>query len=500
MPIARSARAVALFAAAAVLGCTALPRTPDRHDSTMAVRSHAAIATDTVAPPPPPPPTLTSTSTSTTPYPRQPGDAIRSPQDVAAEAASACQRPRDYIVQAANKELATSLEQAYRDVFPTEQSGAVLLLQSRSDDPRQQRALEALRATPGVQLKEEARFEEDGAGADPLQARNQPLWDAIHMPAPSALRPARAPVHVAVIDGPIRADHPDLPRVIQIQPRLRDADGQCGGQDCCPQFAAVKPHDHGTRVAGLIGALRDNATGIAGLARVGDIVSINTHLDGCTGELRLAAALMCALEYRSAADGGRIRVANISMGSEDTLRTTAVTDALWEATRAGLLVVASAGNKDKDISRTWRWPAIHPGSNMIAVESRNYDGSRAAGSNYGVGVVDLGAPAPQPYGQQNNLCSTDVHRFGQESICSGGDYSGFDRTSAAAAVVSGAAALLLGDERYAACTAEQLRTVLLRSRLHCEGPAGSADKVCQLDLAFLSDPANVAPEPLCASP
>uniref|UniRef100_UPI0021475D98 S8 family serine peptidase n=1 Tax=Tahibacter caeni TaxID=1453545 RepID=UPI0021475D98 len=416
-----------------------------------------------------------------------------------ARAADICARPPDHVVEAADKAAAASLAQRYGALFGAEQAGARVLLRSRPDDPAQQRELAGIAADPRYRLREEARFELDGGTRpDPLQFHNAALWKAIRMPAPRRLQPGE-PVDVAVLDGPVRGDHPDLPEVVQIRPRLRDEDGRCDGGDCCPQVAAGEGTWHATRVAGLIGARRGNGIGMAGIAPVRRIVSINASVGGCIGEFSLAAALHCAIEYRDP-DDRRVRVANISMGSLTQPASLALSHALQRARNEDLLVVASAGNDGVNINSTTRWPSSLNEPNILTVEVRDYDGNAIGGMNYGFGTVDIGAPAPPPYAtKRRSICTASVPLRGPSS-CSG-DYASFERTSAAAAVVSGAAALVWSDRRYAACTAEQMSELLRSSRSHCiAGHSYRQNRdveVCQLDLGFLSQ-RNSPLQALCA--
>lgn len=324
-------------------------------------------------------------------------------------------------------------------------------------------------------------------GSDPLQTYNDNLWQAIQMP-----RRARR-VHVAVLDGFVRGDHPDLPPVVHIAPRLRDANGGCGGEDCCPRLQPATASWHATRVAGIIAALRENGIGIAGVGEVGELVSIAVAIDGEGGDQRLAAALHCAVEYRGA-DGEPLRIVNMSIGTQRQLRTPVLHEALRLASDAGLLLVASAGNSGADIARVPRWPASYNVDTLLTVEARRYDGALSKNSNHGFGTVDIGAPAPER-DEGPPICSTDV-AAATAGGCAG-DYAHFDRTSAAAAVVSGAAALVWRDPRFAGCSAVELRQLLLQTRSHCRYSADPAQPpVCMLDLSFLTDAS--ADASLCA--
>lgn len=335
---------------------------------------------------------------------------------------------------------------------------------------------------------------------DPLQFHNDALWKSIHMPPPEALEPGE-PVIVAVLDGPVRTDHEDLENVVFVQPRPRDAAGRCEAADCCPRVVPPSASWHATRVAGVIGATRGNGLGTAGIAPVRAIVSINTTIGGTQGEASLARAIHCAIEYRDAA-GHRARLANISLGSVQRLATTAVKTALLRARDEDLLIVTSAGNDGKNIDTVLRWPGSQNLPNIVTVETRRYDGGPARGASYGFGTVDIGAPAPMAHENEGHSLCAPSTPLRSRSSCSG-EYGSFEQSSAATAVVSGAAALIWSDRRYAGCTAVQMRNLLLTSRSHCLSGYSYSEKrnaeVCLLDLTFLSragPPADTCvPEP-----
>ncbi len=408
-----------------------------------------------------------------------------------------CRRHSDLDEGTADTHRAVSLAQQYTTTFGARRAGARVLLESHSDDTQQQQEPEQIESDERFTMHAAAGLEIDGeSGGDPLDYHNQTLWNTIHRPGPADLQSGE-PVNVAVLDGPVRTDHPDIDNVVYIEPRLRDENGHCGQDDCCPQVAAPVPFWHGTRVAGVIAATRGNGIGAAGVAPVRTLVSVNAGVGGCAGELSLAAALHCAIEYRD--PGGRpVRVANISMGSTQRLVTTAMTTAMRRALNENLLVVASAGNRSANIDMIYRWPSSMNAANIITVQSRGYDGQLLKNSNFGFGTVDLGAPAPR----RGGLCAASTHVSGTMD-CSG-DYAEFSQASAAAAVVSGAAALVWSDRRFAGCSAEQMRTLLLTSRSHCLAGRSYRDgkdyEVCLLDLAFLSAKDTAALQAQCSGP
>ena len=93
---------------------------------------------------------------------------------------------------------------------------------------------------------------------------------------------------------------------------------------------------HGTFVAGLIGAEKDNGVGIAGVAPGVTIVPIKTSSDGATADGVSAKAI------RAAVDEFHCDVINYSSGTRALL--TGVKDAVNYAVSQGAIVVCSTGN------------------------------------------------------------------------------------------------------------------------------------------------------------
>lgn len=78
----------------------------------------------------------------------------------------------------------------------------------------------------------------------------------IHLPEAWDIAKGSPNVVVAVIDGGIKYDHPDL--AANIWPGI--------GYNFVNGTSTIIPHDHGTHVAGTIAAVNNNATGVCGIA------------------------------------------------------------------------------------------------------------------------------------------------------------------------------------------------------------------------------------------
>jgi len=203
---------------------------------------------------------------------------------------------------------------------------------------------------------------------------------------------------------------------------------------------------HGTHVAGIIAAVRDNAIGMDGVASNAEIMVLKTN--GNIRELR-DATLAKAIRY--AADNGA-KVINISMGKYYTWDKAVVDDAVKHAMEKGVLIVSAAMNNSRNIDKDTVYPNKYYETGGIAKSwivvgaSGPHDDSTlaAAFSNYGKNSVDVFAPGVGIY-----------------STLPFNHYASWDGTSMATPVVSGLAALIWG--YYPDLTAEQVKDIIVES-------------------------------------
>ena len=191
---------------------------------------------------------------------------------------------------------------------------------------------------------------------DPL-IKEQWYLDAIGAPAAWDFAKGSPTVTVAVLDSGVDLSHPDLAERIWTNPRevpgngidddrngyVDDARGwDFIGEDADPNpdIGAACPVDganHGTLVAGIIGAAGGNAAGIAGINWNVRILPLRVLDEAGSGSTQ---DVVRAIRYAVAA---KAKVINISFTGPNYSETLA--QALREAHEAGVLVVAAAGNE-----------------------------------------------------------------------------------------------------------------------------------------------------------
>jgi subtilisin family serine protease len=244
-------------------------------------------------------------------------------------------------------------------------------------------------------------------------------------------------VVVAVIDTGVDYNHPDIRPNMWIKPKANPSDPDVFG------FNAINgkedPMDdnaHGTHCAGTIGAVGDNAQGVVGVTWNVSIMGVK-FLSG-SGSGTLADAIK-AIDY--ATQNGAQIMSN-SWGGGGFSQT--LLDAIKRARDKGILFVAAAGNDGSNNDSQPAYPASYDVDNIISVAASNNLDNMASFSNFGTRTVHLMAPG------ENILSTTPNNR-----------YQSFSGTSMATPHVSGAAALLLGQEPSLDYT--ELRERILKS-------------------------------------
>lgn len=234
----------------------------------------------------------------------------------------------------------------------------------------------------------------------------------------------------------------------------------------------VEDESHGTHVAGIIAAERDNGIGAKGVANNVEIMSIRAVPNGDEYDKDIA------LGIRYAVDNGA-KIINCSFGKSFSPNAEWVYDAIKYAASKDVLIVHAAGNDgvDLDDPNNPNFPndQINNGpeiaDNVITVGALDPEyGSEmvASYSNYGKVNVDIFAPGTDIY-------STVPHN----------DYEFMPGTSMASPAVAGVAALVWS--QYPSLSASQIKKIILESGLNTKtavllggdsNNASTLDKIC----------------------
>lgn len=224
---------------------------------------------------------------------------------------------------------------------------------------------------------------------------------------------------------------------------------------------------HGTHVAGIVAADRNNGLGINGVADNVRIMSVRTVPNGDERDKDVANAI------RYAADNGA-RVINMSFGKNISPDKVIVDEAIAYAEQKGVLMIHGSGNEKEDIDKKENFPS-RAFANGKQAKNWMEIGASASGtgkdfvadfSNYGKKGLDVFAPGVDIYSTVPN------NAYDQES-----------GTSMAAPVVTGIAALLFS--YFPDLTAAQVADIIRAStrkfdRLKVNKPGGGEVEFSEL--------------------
>ena len=207
---------------------------------------------------------------------------------------------------------------------------------------------------------------------------------------------------------------------------------------------------HGTHVAGIIAAERNNGKGVNGVAKNVQLMSIRAVPNGDEYDKDIA------LGIRYAVDNGA-KIINCSFGKSFSPNAEWVYDAIKYASSKDVLIVHAAGND---------------GQNIDDAENPNFPNDhKFTGSEISDNVITVGALAPS-YGSKmvasfSNYGNTNVDIFAPGdnvySTMPNNNYDFQGGTSMAAPAVAGVAALIRS--YYPSLSASQVKNVIMQSGL-----------------------------------
>jgi hypothetical protein len=260
-------------------------------------------------------------------------------------------------------------------------------------------SLDVLDDSPSVTRVEADREREVGGTPDDSQYGDQWSLPLIGWENAFGTVNVSGSARVAILDTGVDGSHTDL----NVVPGTSILDGSDGLSD---------PNGHGTAMAGIVAAKTNNGTGVAGVAYAGVQVMPVVVLgsDGTGQDSDIIEGVVYAADH-----GADVILMAFSNPGYSELLQEAI-DYAWDE---GAVLVAATGN---DGSSSVTFPAGDRG--VIGVSNTDQSDALNGSSNYGQEVF-LGAPG-------TSIATTSA----------GGGYGSITGTSASAAEVAGAAALL----------------------------------------------------------
>jgi subtilisin family serine protease len=273
---------------------------------------------------------------------------------------------------------------------------------------------------------------------------------------------------VAILDTGFDINHEDLKGNIWINKGEKPGDkidnDQNGyidditGWNFIHQNATHIADNHGSSVAGIIGAKGNNGRGISGM---------NWHVKLMVFETRLVSDIIAAYDYiieqrerynrTKGKQGAFVVTTNASFGVN---KIKCVDQPLWgemydRLGAAGILSAAGAANNPWNVDEVGDMPTTCKSDYLMTVLNTNPKDERYTGSAFGAVSIDMGAPGQNSFSTRNN-----------------NEYGAFHGNSAAAPHLAGAIALLYSIPRqklaedamaFPAQTAMKIRNLLLNN-------------------------------------
>jgi subtilisin family serine protease/uncharacterized membrane protein YphA (DoxX/SURF4 family) len=331
------------------------------------------------------------------------------------------------IAPGAQRQVRTAIERRNGRVVSLMEDGNAFIVETPGPPSA---FLDSLEDVAGV-LYAEPDFIVTASDVTPNDSKWSSQWGFRKIQAPLAWETTKGSktIVVGVIDSGVDYNHEDLSGRMWTNPgeipgNGKDDDGNgwvddVHGADCRNDDGdPMDDNDHGTHVAGTIGASTNNATGVAGVDWNVKIMALK--FIGSDGSGKTSDAVQC-IDYAIKMGA---HLTNNSWGGAGYSQ--ALYDAIARAKNAGDLFVAAAGNETVNLDLTPSYPASYEIDNVISVAASDSTDALGVFSNFGTTSVDIAAPG-----------------VGITSTTRNNGYATWNGTSMAAPHVAGVAALVL---------------------------------------------------------
>ena len=152
----------------------------------------------------------------------------------------------------------------------------------------------------------------------------------------------------------------------------------------------IDDNDHGTHVAGIVGAVGDNNIGVVGVNWQVQMMALKFLDSGGVGSVEDAIEALDYVIDMKVNHGINVKITNNSWGGGAFSQ--ALYDTVAAARDADILFIAAAGNANQDNDESPHYPSSFDLSNVIAVSASDHNDAKASFSQWGSVSVDVAAP------------------------------------------------------------------------------------------------------------